>query len=113
MACAVPIGTAGLRCTWSGAIIRVTAIGTTTAGGTIGTATVMPGAIAKRARAIVRERLGTERLEYAHQLGDDADPRRVGDYLLAAARFERQDLKLLFIPVDQAAEEEPAGRARD
>jgi len=47
-----------------------------------------------------------------HQLRRDTEPWRIGDYLLAAASLQGQDLQLFFIAVDQPAKDEAAGRTR-
>jgi len=43
-------------------------------------------------------------LELAHQPRGDREPGVIGDDLLAAASFERQDLQSFFVAIDQAAE---------
>jgi len=50
-------------------------------------------------------------LEVSYQLCGDRQPRRVRDHLLPAAGFERQDLKLFLVAIDQPAEQEAASRA--
>src|SRR6476661_6809830 len=52
-------------------------------------------------------------LEGAYHFYGNPEPRRVGDDLLTPSGFQRQNLKLLFVAVDQAAKHEAARGPRD
>ena len=73
----------------------------------------LPTELTAHAEPVARLGQTYKPLEGAYHFYGNPEPRRVGDDLLTPSGFQRQNLKLLFVAVDQAAKHEAARGPRD